>query len=113
MSMNSVEISAYAIPLVSIGLPAPIIFLPFICDYDPLQLFLEMALNVGFGTRPILDINFDVVNFILCTLAFRPNSDADKFRERCLVSRMARLQLKTCPPVGFAVGFFIHGGMTP
>ncbi|CAL8067892.1 unnamed protein product [Orchesella dallaii] len=236
MSINSAELFAYAVPFVSIGLPAPVIFLPFICDYDPLQLFLEVILNVGFGTgrigetisrflatslyivvvlhvyvvavdvllmcihfgyavmkaaaelkmsSPASNPHFHLytgrlleykeqlkqykvlqlltgfasrtskeclaimvamgallcasmayfifflydtlpaimlytcylllllifgVNFILCAIATRPNSDADKFRERwkrCLVSRMARLQLKSCPPVGFAIGFSI------
>ncbi|CAL8136942.1 unnamed protein product [Orchesella dallaii] len=236
MSTNLEELSAYAIPFVSIGLPAPVVFLPFICNYDPLQLMIGMILNVGFGTGQILEIiskllasslylvvalhfyvvtvdvllmcihfsyaimkaaaelkisspvsspHFDLnswqpmeykkqlkqykilqlltcfanrtskdalavmtamgallcasmayfviflyetlplimlvacyillllafgVNFVLCSLASRPNSDTDKFREqwkRCLVSRLARMQLKSCPSVGFAIGFSI------
>ncbi|CAL8067893.1 unnamed protein product [Orchesella dallaii] len=77
-------------------------FVFFLYDYMPLVMYTACCF--------VIFLIFSV-NFMFCTLASQPNKDTDEFRERwakCLVSRIGRMRLRSCAPIGFAVGFSIR-----
>ncbi|CAL8067891.1 unnamed protein product [Orchesella dallaii] len=77
-------------------------FVFFLYDYMPLVMYTACCF--------VIFLVF-AINFMFCTLASKPNKDTDEFRERwtkCLVSKVARMRLRSCAPIGFAVGFSIR-----
>jgi len=86
------------------------VVLTAICGCGAIKLYGEVPLIIYFACCLIVVLS-ETINFGFIKLASTPNKNEVLFKtywKYWVKSRMARMQLRSCPPIGISVGFVRH-----